>query len=69
MPACVAMDTKESMSEDPAFEIGPDLSFDEPGNGRALPPRTSQEGLELLADDLVKKGLFGLVAFEFDGGK
>ena len=69
MSARIAMDTQKSMSEDPTFEIGADLSLDEPGDGRVLPPRPSQEGFELIADDLVKKRLFGLVAFVSDGGK
>ena len=68
MSAGIAMDTQKSMGDDPALEIRADLSLDEPGNGRALPSRLSQKRLELLADDLVKKGLFGLVAFAFDGG-
>ncbi len=67
--ARIAMDAQKSMSEDPTFEIGADLSLDKTGDGRALPSRPSQKGLELIANDLVKKGLFGLVAFVFDGGK
>ncbi len=57
------------MSEYPALEIGADLSLDEPCDGRTLPPRPSQEGFELFANDLVKKGRLGLVAFVSDGGK
>jgi hypothetical protein len=62
------MDTQKSMGEDSALEIGADLSLDEPGDGRILPSRTSQEGFELPANDFMKQGLFGLVAFVFDGG-
>ena len=51
------------MGEHTAFEVGPDLSLHEPGDGRALPSRPSEEGLELLANDFVEKGLLGLVAF------
>ncbi len=69
MPARIAMDTQESMSEYPALEIGADLSFDESGDGRALPSRPSQEGFELFTNDLVQKRLFRLVAFVFDDGK
>jgi hypothetical protein len=63
------MDTQKTMGEDPALEIGANLSLDEPCDGRALPSRASQEGLELLADDFVKKRLFGFVAFVSDDGK
>jgi len=50
-------------------DVEPDLSLHEPGDGRALPSRPSQDGLELHADDFVQKGLFGLVAFVLDSGK
>ncbi len=63
MSTRVAMDTQKSMSEHTAFEIGTDLPLDEPRDGRALPPCTGQEWLELLADDLVEESLFGFVAF------
>jgi len=63
------MDPQKSMREDPTPEIGTDLSLDKAGNRCALPSCPSQEGLELLADDVMKKGLFGLVAFVFDGGR
>ena len=65
----VAMDTQKSVSEYPALQIRTDLSLHEPGNGRALPSRPSQKGLELLADDFVEQSLFGFVAFVFDGGR
>ncbi len=68
MPARIAVDAQEPMSEHAAFEIRADLTLHEPGDGRALPSRPSQEGLELLADDFVQKGLFGFVAFVLDGG-
>jgi hypothetical protein len=64
--ARVAMDAQESVSEHAAFEIGANLSLDESRDGRALHPRASQEGLELLTDDFVEKGLLGIVAFVFD---
>ncbi len=69
VPARIAMDTQESMSEYPALQIGADLSLDEPGNRGTLPPRPSQEGFELFTNDLVQKRLFGLEAFVSDGGK
>jgi len=50
-------------------DVEPDLSLHEPGDGRALPSRPSQEGFELFANDFVQKGLFGLVAFVLDGAK
>jgi hypothetical protein len=57
------------MSEDPTFEIGADLSLDEPSDGRTLPSSPIQEGFELFANDFMKQSLFGLVAFVSDGGK
>jgi len=62
------MDAQNSMSKYPAIEIRADLSLDEPSDGRALPSRPSQKGLDLLADDFVEKGLFGLMAFVWDSG-
>jgi hypothetical protein len=67
--AVVAVDAKESMGEDAALEIAAHLAFDEAGDGRPLLSRTSQEGFELFANDFMKQSLFGLVAFESDGGK
>ena len=63
------MNTQESMSEDPTFEIGADLSLDKVSNRRTLPSSPSQEGFELFANDFMKQSLFGLVAFVSDGGK
>jgi hypothetical protein len=57
------------MGEHAAFEVRPDLSLHEPGDGRALPSRPSEKGLELLANDFVEKCLLGIVAFVLDGGK
>ncbi len=57
------MDAHESMSEDAAFEIGADFALDEAGDGRARRSRAREEGLELVADDCVEKGLLGLVTF------
>jgi hypothetical protein len=67
--ARIAMNTQESMSQDPTFEIGADLSLDEPSDGRTLPSSPSQEGFELFANDFMKQSLFGLVAFVSDVGK
>jgi len=69
MSARVAVDAEEPMGEHTAFEVGPDLSLHEPGDGRALPSRPSEKGLELLANDFVEQGLLGFMAFVLDGGK
>ncbi len=50
-------------------DVEPDLSLHEPGDGRALPSRPSEKGLELLANDFVEQGLLGFMAFVLDGGK
>jgi hypothetical protein len=55
------------MLEHAAFEVGTDLALDEAGDGRTVPTRTRQEGLELFPDDFVKEGFIGLVAFVLDG--
>jgi hypothetical protein len=57
------------MGKHATFEVGPDLSFHEPGDGCALSSRPSEEGLELLANNFVEKGLLGFMAFVLDGGK
>jgi len=57
------------MGKHATFELRPDLSLHEQGDGRALPSRPSEEGLELLANDFVEKGLLGFMAFASDGGK
>jgi hypothetical protein len=58
-----------SVREYPTLEIRTDLALNEPSDRCALPSRTSEEWLDLLADDFVQKGLLGLVAFVLDGGK
>jgi hypothetical protein len=63
------MDAQEPVGEHAAFEIRTDLSLHKPGDGRALPSRPSQEGLDLLADHFVEQGLFGFMAFVLDGGR
>jgi len=69
VPACVAVNAQESMREYSALEIRPDLTLHEPGDGRALPSRPSQKGLDLLADDFMQKRLLGFMAFVLDGDK
>ena len=57
------------MGEDAALEIAADLAFDEAGDGRPHRSCAGEEGLELVADDLMEKGLLGLVTFVLvDGG-
>jgi hypothetical protein len=63
------MDTQKSVSEYAAFEICTDLLLHKPGDGHALPSCPSQKGLDLLADHFVEQGLFGFMAFVFDGDK
>lgn len=63
------MDAQKSMREDPALKIGTDLSLDKASNRRTPPLRSSQEGLELFANDLMQKSLLGFVVFVSDGGK
>ena len=55
------------MREHAALEVGTDLALDEAGDGHAVPTRTRQQGLELVAHDFVKERLLGLVAFVLDG--
>jgi len=69
VPAGVAVDAQESMGEHATFEVRPDLSLHEPDDGRALPSRPSEEGLELLANDFVEKGLLGFMGFVLDDDK
>ena len=61
--AGIAVDTKESMGEDAAVEIGADFALDEAGDGRARRSGAAEEGLEFAPDDLMKEGLLGLVTF------
>jgi hypothetical protein len=60
------VNAKKAMREYAAFEVGPQLLFDEASNGRALLSRPVQERFELFTDDFVKKRLFGFVAFVLD---
>jgi hypothetical protein len=49
--AVVAVDAKESMSEDAALEIAPNLAFDEASDGGARGSRACEERFELRSDD------------------
>jgi len=65
--AAVAVQSKKTVSENSAVQIGAEFALDEAGHGRAIAPRSGEEGLELLPDDFVKERLLGLVAFVLDG--
>ena len=55
------------MGEDAAAKVGAELLLDEAGS-RLLPAsRTCEKGLQVLANDLVKKSSFGLVTLVLDG--
>ena len=55
------------MGQDTAANEGAEFLIDEAGC-RLLPAsRTCEEGFEVLANDFVEKGLFGLVALILDG--
>jgi hypothetical protein len=69
MAAGVAVDTEEAVGEHAAFEIAPDLAFDEAGDGGAGFSSPGQERDELCADDLVEEGLLGLVASVVGDGR
>jgi hypothetical protein len=61
------VDAQESVGEDAAAEIGAQLPLDEAGHGPALAPGPPEEGLQLLAHDLVQQGRLGLVPLVLDG--
>jgi len=61
--APVAMNSPESVSEHTAVQIGADLALDEAGDRHVSRSCTGEEGLELVADDLMEEGLLGLVTF------
>ncbi len=56
------------MDQDTAAKKSTELVLDEAGSGLVPALRTCEEGLEVLADDLVEQGCFGLVALVLDGG-
>ena len=58
-PAVVAAQTQEAVGEDAAPEVGAKLLLDGAGTGPVASTRVCEEGLELLAHDLVQKGLLG----------
>jgi hypothetical protein len=60
--AGIAVEPKETTGEDATREIGAQLALDEAGHGVLALAGAREEGLELLADDLVQQGLLGAVA-------
>jgi hypothetical protein len=56
------VESQEAVREDAAAQEGAKLLLDEAGRGLASALRTRKEGLQLVADDLVKEGLLRLVA-------
>jgi hypothetical protein len=65
--AVVAVKAEEAVGEDSAANEGTELLLDEAGSGMLSASCACEEGLEVLADDLVKKSSFGLVALVLDG--
>ncbi len=61
------MQSKETVSENSAVQIGTQFALDEAGHRRAIAPGSGEEGFELLPDDFAKERLLGLVAFVLDG--
>ena len=55
------------MGEDSAANEGPELLLYEAGSGMLSASCACEEGLEVLANDLVKKSSFGPVTLVFDG--
>jgi hypothetical protein len=55
------------VGEDAAANEGTELLLDEAGSGLLSATSACEEGLEVLANDFVEKGSFGLVALILDG--
>jgi hypothetical protein len=55
------------MGEDSAANEGTELLLYEAGSGMLAASCAREEGLEVLANDLVKKGSFGIVTLVLDG--
>ncbi len=56
------------MRQDAAAKKGTELQLDEARRGLLPATRASEEGLEVVADNLVEQGSLGLVALVLDGG-
>ena len=61
MAAGVAVEPKETVSQDPAPEVRAKLLLDEAGRRAIAFACARQEGLELFTDDRVERGLLGSV--------
>ena len=61
------MQSKKTVSENSAVQIGAQFALDEASHGCTVAPGSGEEGLELLPDDFVQERLLGLVAFVLDG--
>ena len=59
---------QEAIRQDSPAQERAQLLLDEAGSGWVPTLRACEEGLEVLADDLVEQGSFGLVALVLDGG-
>ena len=59
MTAVVAVQAQEAVGQDPAAQVGAQLLLDEPGRRLTAGVRSGQEGLELLAHDLVQERVNG----------
>ncbi len=68
VPAVVAVEAQEAMRQDSAAQERAQLLLDEAGRGLLSASRLCEEGLEVLAYDLVEQGSLGLVALVLDGG-
>jgi hypothetical protein len=60
--AVVAVEAEKAVREDAAAQERAQLLLDETGRGLISALRALEEGLQLLADDLVKQGLLRLAA-------
>jgi hypothetical protein len=67
MAASVAVDPQEAVGEHTTGEVGPQLALDEAGDWRPPLSRVGEEALEVVTDDSVKQGCFGVVALILDG--
>ena len=66
--AGVAVNAQKAVREYAASEIGAEFAFDEPSYRRVLLTSASEEGREVLSNDLVEQGLLRLVTLVLDGG-
>jgi hypothetical protein len=62
----IAVYTQESFGENSAGQVSAQLTLDEACDGSALFTGAREKTLEILSDDLVKKGALRMVALVFD---